>query len=674
MADHKLEIILSAKDAAGKAFADVQGHIGGLTKNVFNLKNAFAAIAGAVSLGAVVNELNKTAAAASDLQETSSKVFTLFGSAESKRIDEWSKSAATSMGLSRQAALDSLGSMGNMFLQLGAGIDQASGLSTSMVKLSADIASFHNVAGGANEVLEAMQAAFRGEYDSLQKFIPTINAAAVQQQAFADTGKTNEKQLTNLEKATAAYTIIMRDAGAAVGDFERTNAGLANQQRILDAQISDLRANLGQGLLPAYTQIVTQANEWINTNQELINQNLSGWIEDRGSALTSAATAGLKLIEILGKIAHVSTVTRENLMGRAVDYALKGLLDMEQVLNASHDKLKEMVETLDKAVRITEEGEVRYKIGTQTPGYPQPKDSGGAGKGSGAGVGGAGSSSGASLGGGLGTDSSSTDKDWDKYYQDEIQKANEYDACLISANEETNNALLDQIRARTEEEDQLWEEVRAQNIADATAYDEALIAGNEATSAALSEQSEKTNSIMSAAYGSFANQVAGTFADMAMGAETSFEDILKNFTHMILQMIIMKMMLSAVGGGLGAMVFHSGGTVGGGGVTRNVSPGVFAFAPRLHNGLAPDEFPAILQRGERVMSKNEVANSYKKEGGRDVQVIINEAPPGTTATRQQTGPSLEKIIIDVSTKSIASGDMDKMLRSTYGLRRVTATR
>jgi uncharacterized protein YukE/molecular chaperone GrpE (heat shock protein) len=46
--------------------------------------------------------------------------------------------------------------------------------------------------------------------------------------------------------------------------------------------------------------------------------------------------------------------------------------------------------------------------------------------------------------------------------------------------------------------------------------------------------------------------------------------------------------------------FHSGGVVGHGGNKRSVPAATFAGAPRFHKGLAGDEFPAILQRGETV--------------------------------------------------------------------------
>ena len=58
-----------------------------------------------------------------------------------------------------------------------------------------------------------------------------------------------------------------------------------------------------------------------------------------------------------------------------------------------------------------------------------------------------------------------------------------------------------------------------------------------------------------------------------------------------------------------ANILHEGGSVGGGGQRRAVHPALFAGAPRFHNGvnlgLAADEVPAILQRGERVLSRSQ---------------------------------------------------------------------
>ena len=89
---------------------------------------------------------------------------------------------------------------------------------------------------------------------------------------------------------------------------------------------------------------------------------------------------------------------------------------------------------------------------------------------------------------------------------------------------------------------------------------------------------------------------------------------------------------SAFGGGgsVAAAVSHAGGMVGISGHTRAVPAAVFAGAPRMHGGgtvgsagswagLRPDEVPTILQRGERVLSRAEVARG----AGGAIPVAIN---------------------------------------------------
>ena len=73
--------------------------------------------------------------------------------------------------------------------------------------------------------------------------------------------------------------------------------------------------------------------------------------------------------------------------------------------------------------------------------------------------------------------------------------------------------------------------------------------------------------------------------------------------------------ISAVGTGISAILgglFHEGGIVGEGGSSRLMPAYAFAGAPRLHSGLAADEFPAILQRGEEVIPKNKVGQKQEK--------------------------------------------------------------
>jgi len=128
-----------------------------------------------------------------------------------------------------------------------------------------------------------------------------------------------------------------------------------------------------------------------------------------------------------------------------------------------------------------------------------------------------------------------------------------------------------------------------------------------------------------------------TFADMVTGAATAkeaFAALGNQIIATMMQKLIVDQMVKSLTVGLGGMfgiapVMHGGGIVGKD-VTgyRQVDPSIFAGAPRLHNGLAADEFPAILQRGESVVPKGGMQAAPKIEfhnhdhtthGGVDVQ-------------------------------------------------------
>lgn len=92
-------------------------------------------------------------------------------------------------------------------------------------------------------------------------------------------------------------------------------------------------------------------------------------------------------------------------------------------------------------------------------------------------------------------------------------------------------------------------------------------------------------------------------------------------------------MLSGALGGMGgilAPILHSGGMVGSTVPGRMIPALAFAGAPRMHSGgwagLRPDEVPAILQKGERVLSRRELAAQGGQAGGsngQNIAVTIN---------------------------------------------------
>lgn len=150
---------------------------------------------------------------------------------------------------------------------------------------------------------------------------------------------------------------------------------------------------------------------------------------------------------------------------------------------------------------------------------------------------------------------------------------------------------------------------------------------------------------------SFAKTVASSavdsltnfFTDLASGTKSAgdaLKDFVRSFAQSMAQIaaraiatFIVLQALDTVYPGLGktvsatmgAGVKHRGGMVGTGPV-RQVNPLIFAGAPRYHSGgvvgLKSDEVPAILQKGEEVLAKNDPRNAANGGGqGGGVRVI-----------------------------------------------------
>ena len=189
---------------------------------------------------------------AMDAEEAANKVNVVFGQS-AVFIDHWGKKSATAFGLSKGQAMDAFGTIGTMLQGFGVQTDKLPTMSNDILTLAADLGSFHNLK--TPEVLDMISASFRGEYDSIQRVIPTLNAAAVETEALAMTGKKNAKELTQQEKAMATYALVMKGAGPAVGDFARTQDSATNSTKVAMAQFRTAAETIGANLLPVVVTI-----------------------------------------------------------------------------------------------------------------------------------------------------------------------------------------------------------------------------------------------------------------------------------------------------------------------------------------------------------------------------------------------------------------------------------
>lgn len=264
---------------------------------------------------------------ASDLAETQSKVEQIFGVKSVAALNKFAAGAASSMGQSKQTALDGAATFGIFGKAAGLSGKGLVGFSTNLTTLASDMASFNNTS--PEQAIEAIGAALRGESEPIRAYgvmlddaslkaealsqgllKPVKNASAIKaaqvsvmegQQSYNDAvskyGKKSMEALkaeanlgtardrlkkategtigplTQQQKVLAAQGLIMKQTKDQQGDFARTSDGLANKQRILTAKLENLGVTVGTVALPVMTKMASAGvamADWVSRNTTLV--------------------------------------------------------------------------------------------------------------------------------------------------------------------------------------------------------------------------------------------------------------------------------------------------------------------------------------------------------------------------------------------------------------------
>lgn len=216
---------------------------------------------------------------ASDLTEVQNVVDVTFGDS-SGTINDWAKQAATSFGMSELAAKQYTGTLGAMLKSQGITSDSVVQLSTDLVGLAGDMASFYNI--DIETAFEKIRSGMSGEIEPLKQLGINMSVANMEAYALAEGIEKPWKKMSQQEKTMLRYNYLLEQTADAQGDFARTSDSYANQQRIMELTLQNLSAELGEKLLPValeFTQMITESAPNIMDN-----------IVDIGSAAATVAT------------------------------------------------------------------------------------------------------------------------------------------------------------------------------------------------------------------------------------------------------------------------------------------------------------------------------------------------------------------------------------------------
>jgi hypothetical protein len=226
----------------------------GMTNFVGTLKKVGAAMGATFAVAQITNFAKQSVMASSNMEESLSKVRVVFGEGAAE-VEAFGASAAQNLGISNQAALEAAGTYGNLFQAFGLGQGEAQKMSTSLVQLAADMASFNNTS--IDQAITALRSGLSGETEPLKRFGVALSEVRLKEEALRmGLIKTTSGTLPVAIKSQAAYSLILKDTALAQGDYARTADGTANTMKTLQAKIEDAKVALGEALMPAFRAVL----------------------------------------------------------------------------------------------------------------------------------------------------------------------------------------------------------------------------------------------------------------------------------------------------------------------------------------------------------------------------------------------------------------------------------
>ena len=194
---------------------------------------------------------------ASDLEEVQNVVDVTFGDGADK-VEAFAKSASTSFGLTELQSKQFAGTIGSMVKSMGLTDEAALEMSTALVGLTGDMASFYNL--DHQTAFDKIRSGISGETEPLKQLGINMSVANLEAYALSKGIKTAYDKMSEAEKVQLRYGYIMQQTTDAQGDFVRTQDSYANQVRVLQNNLDTLAANVGSLLIPALTSAVG----WVN--------------------------------------------------------------------------------------------------------------------------------------------------------------------------------------------------------------------------------------------------------------------------------------------------------------------------------------------------------------------------------------------------------------------------
>nr|DAT86994.1 MAG TPA: minor tail protein [Caudoviricetes sp.] len=232
-----------ASSATKKSFS-LASAIGKLYASYFLLFRGFGKIRDAIDIS-------------SSLTEVENVVRTTFGKYESL-VNDFAANSIQKFGMSELSVKQFASRFQAMGVAMGFSQGKMADMSINLTKLTADMASFYDVA--QSDVAEDLESIFTGQTRPLRAYGLDLTQATLKEWALTQGIEVNFKTMTQAEKAMLRYQYVMANTAAAQGDFARTADTWHNQVTILKQSFQQLAGIIGGALINAFKPFIKVLN------------------------------------------------------------------------------------------------------------------------------------------------------------------------------------------------------------------------------------------------------------------------------------------------------------------------------------------------------------------------------------------------------------------------------
>lgn len=239
---------------------------------------------------------------ASSVEEIQNVVDTTFGEASANQINAWARTTKEAYGIGALSAKEYASTMGSTLKGMGIQDAELYEMSTALVGLAGDMASFRNL--GTEETFRKIMSGMTGEMEPLKELGIIMNATNLSAHALAMGIEGQWSKLDSATQTQVRYSYLMQQTADIQGDFAKTSDSYSNQIRLMQENIEQLKLSMGESLLPVLTELVG----WFNSlfgSQEGAADGISAVKDAYTSSYVSIETTttnALALVEALAEL------------------------------------------------------------------------------------------------------------------------------------------------------------------------------------------------------------------------------------------------------------------------------------------------------------------------------------------------------------------------------------